>query len=189
VKRKKEKKPHKVVAEWLADEAVSRGGDIYVGIDSGAHGAIAFICGTSYCVVDIPTVKLKRGKGQKTGFVYQDIIRIFQQLDGQWPVQNIHVCLEKMQIGFGKGNNAYAGFRMGCNYGMWPLFIVSKGYSLEEVTSTSWKKKMGMTSDKNKSLKKARKMFPKAPLTRKKDHDRAEALMIAEYLRREHKGQ
>ena len=54
------------------------------------------------------------------------------------------------------------------------------------VSPQRWKKSMGVTQDKMKSLNLARELWPNAPLSRMKDHGRAEALLIAEYLRRTH---
>ena len=49
----------------------------------------------------------------------------------------------------------------------------------------AWKKAMGLDPDKNYSLDMARELWPTAPLKLKKHHGRAEALLIAEWLRRE----
>lgn len=46
-----------------------------------------------------------------------------------------------------------------------------------------WKKALGLDSDKNRSLSLARDLWPDAPITRQKDNGRAEALLIAEWLR------
>jgi Holliday junction resolvasome RuvABC endonuclease subunit len=51
------------------------------------------------------------------------------------------------------------------------------------VSPQKWKKHFGLTADKNEALDLARKLFPKAPLKLKKDINRAEALLIAEYWR------
>lgn len=47
-----------------------------------------------------------------------------------------------------------------------------------------WKKAMSLSSDKERSLAEARILFPQAKLLLKKDHGKAEALLIAEYARR-----
>lgn len=57
-----------------------------------------------------------------------------------------------------------------------PWFIVSP---------QRWKADMGVTSDKSTSLNLARQLWTTAPLTRKKDHGVAEALLLAEWLRRQ----
>lgn len=51
------------------------------------------------------------------------------------------------------------------------------------VTPRIWKKALGLDSDKNRSLALARDLWPDAPLARQKDNGRAEALLIAEWLR------
>ena len=52
------------------------------------------------------------------------------------------------------------------------------------VTPQVWKKSMNVTSDNEQSLAEARQRFPQAVLKLKKDHGKAEALLIAEYARR-----
>ena len=47
-----------------------------------------------------------------------------------------------------------------------------------------WKTEMKVTAEKEQSLVAARLMFPQATLLLKKDHGKAEALLIAEYFRR-----
>ena len=51
------------------------------------------------------------------------------------------------------------------------------------VSPQRWKKHFNLTADKNEALDLARKLFPKASLKLKKDINRAEALLIAEYWR------
>ena len=55
---------------------------------------------------------------------------------------------------------------------------------VEMVLPQAWKKTMGVTAEKEKSLAMARNLFPNAMLKLKKHHGRAEALLIAEYARR-----
>ena len=54
------------------------------------------------------------------------------------------------------------------------------------VSPQRWKKHFNLTADKNEALDLARKLFPKASLKLKKDINRAEALLIAEYWRQCH---
>ena len=51
------------------------------------------------------------------------------------------------------------------------------------VTPNVWKKALGLDSDKNRSLALARNLWEEAPISRQKDNGRAEALLIAEWLR------
>ena len=53
------------------------------------------------------------------------------------------------------------------------------------VTPQVWKKALKLDSDKKKSLVMARDLWPTAPLKRQKDNGRAEALLMAYWLRKQ----
>jgi Holliday junction resolvasome RuvABC endonuclease subunit len=53
------------------------------------------------------------------------------------------------------------------------------------INPKSWKKAMGVTSEKETSLIKARELWKTAPLKLKKNHGVAESLLLAEWLRRQ----
>lgn len=165
---------------------------LFIGIDPGAEGAIAFVASMCYAVIDIPTIQVKRSGGKKTEFNKPAIIQLFNILRASHQFRDrTHVILEvpPPSMGPGKGS-AYAQFRLGCAYAMWPLFLLSKGYHLTEISPGVWKKAMGLSgADKETSRFKALGMFPKADLQKKKHHNRAEALLLAEYLRRQHQGE
>jgi hypothetical protein len=57
------------------------------------------------------------------------------------------------------------------------------------VTPQVWKKSLKLTHAKLESLDMARNLFPNAPLHLKKHHGRAEALLIADWYRRQHETQ
>lgn len=159
----------------------------YIGIDPGAVGAIAVISkGIVPTLFDMPVIKVKRKGGTKSVFNYSEIVDIFKRLCQSYT--EIRVCLEQSQVQVkGKGSNAYTGFRVGVSYGIWPLFLAHLMIPVEEVAPVVWKRKMGLLGkDKEAARHKAMSMFPHASLKRKKDHGRAEALLLAEYLRREH---
>jgi crossover junction endodeoxyribonuclease RuvC len=160
--------------------------EVFVGIDPGADGAIGLLCGKRAVAVDIPTIKVKRAGGNKTVFNYSEIVRLFSHL--KRVRDRVHVCLEQAQIQVGgKGANAYTAFRVGVAYGIWPLFLAVKGYATEETYPQAWKRKMGLRgTDKEASRHKAIGLFPTADLRLKKHHNRAEALLIAEFHRRNH---
>jgi hypothetical protein len=74
-----------------------------------------------------------------------------------------------------------------CSYGMWPLFLTLLRLPFETVHPFAWKKKSGLTGlDKEAIRLKAAGMFPGADLCRKKDHNRAEALLLADWLESKH---
>jgi hypothetical protein len=53
----------------------------------------------------------------------------------------------------------------------------------ELVPPRVWKRDMGLTANKADSLTMARRLWPEAPLKRSKDNGRAEALLLAEWLK------
>ena len=155
-----------------------------MGIDPGATGGIGFVseCDEGFAM-DIPVSVVKRKGGTKTVADYQGIIELFRRIYEYHQPCDIKVCLEEAVVQIkGKGANAYTGFRVGCFYSMWPLFLLNQGHSLLEVHPRSWKGSMKILNmEKEQVRRKAAALFPDASLKRKMDHNRAEALMLALY--------
>jgi crossover junction endodeoxyribonuclease RuvC len=76
-------------------------------------------------------------------------------------------------------------FKFGMAFGGAIAIIERFSKTSHMVTPQKWKKDMGLTSDKAESLSMARKLWPLAPLHRVKDGGRAEALLMAEWYRRQ----
>jgi len=173
--------------EQLADfllnkKTTAKNKTLFLAIDPGSEGAIGMLSGQNYTVIDIPTLKIKRGKGKKTVFDLPQIVKLFDILDDTVHNHQVVAIVEQPPPSMGKGKgSAYGQFRLGCAYAMWPLFLISRGYSVTEVSPGVWKKKMKISSDKETARYKAQRLFPKAPLSRKRDHNRAEALLLAKY--------
>ena len=66
---------------------------------------------------------------------------------------------------------------MGC--GLIRGVLAGAGVPIISVTPAKWKKHFSLNSDAEKSRALAIRRFPTAPLARKKDHGRAEALLMA----------
>ena len=77
-------------------------------------------------------------------------------------------------------------FSMGQGLGIWKGIFAALGIPCDMVTPQRWKKLLmdGMGKKKDASRLRASQLFPDVGFPRKKDHGRAEALLIAEYLRR-----
>jgi len=150
---------------------------VYIGIDPGKTGAVAAL----QC--DAGTVSAKV-------WDYDDQ----EGMEGlEWLVQagcyNIKACVEKQQAWPKQGVSSV--FKLGENYGRWQGRLEVLKISYELVTPAMWRKgvfdAMPKQEDKKAmSLDLARRLFPElvGELKRKKDHGRAEALLIAEWLRR-----
>jgi crossover junction endodeoxyribonuclease RuvC len=163
---------------------------VYVGIDPGVSGAIGIIMGKRVFSMNIPVKKIKVNKKNRKIFDHDLIIKIFDLLEEY--EETMTVMLETGQLLW---NTAFASFSIGVSYGMWPLFLKSKGFNFKEVVPQVWKKQMGLISKKKgavakkeQSRTKALKLFPELDLKFKKDHDRAEAILLAVYARHLDKG-
>jgi len=165
---------------------------LYVGIDPGAHGAIALLAGPACTVIDMPSVLVKTSKRTKSGELQNrtqydlgTICAVFALLDSV--KHRILVVLERGSAR--PTDNGVTGFQVGVGFGMWPLFFQSKGYALELVIPSVWKRKLGLLkADKEASRLMAQRLFPTAPLQYKKNEGRAEALLLAHWVRQAHEG-
>jgi hypothetical protein len=141
-----------------------------------------------------PAAKWKVIVGEDRHPNYAGIIALFKLLK---PVKDrVHVLLEKVPLTIGKGR-AYGDMVLNRLYGMWPLFLTSKNYAgFHEEAPLDWKEALGIPRfkgvppkkarvlKKKASLALARKLYPGADIAREMDHDRAEALLMVEFLRR-----
>ena len=99
------------------------------------------------------------------------------------PKEGAEICMEAVHSMPGQGVSS--SFQFGRAVGVISAVCELTRYPVHLVTPQKWKKALKLDSDKNKSLELARELWPLAPLKRKKDNGRAEALLLAEYLRRE----
>lgn len=150
----------------------------YIGIDPGAAGAVAVLVqpipeeekpGPPLWVIDMPPNP-------------RDLVDAIRDA----PVGGIAgalVVLERQGARPGQGVSSV--FKIGQRYGEIVGVLAALGLSYVEVMPGVWKRYMGLTGkDKEASRAMARQLWPDAPLARKKDEGRAEALLIAEYARR-----
>ena len=155
---------------------------IFIGIAPGLTGAWAAINerGDYITMSDLPTVAT--GKGQKVqrqidpASLARDLAHIAQD--------SAFVALEKTSAMPGQGVASM--FSMGDSFGAIRAAVAIKSLACELVPSATWKRAMGLDSDKERCRAKAIQLFPKASvmLARKRDHNRSEALLLAEWLRR-----
>lgn len=179
--------------DHVVTQALSRQTPLYVGIDPGVSGAIAVLSPQvqAVAVCDIPTTKVARGhnKGKRTEYLYNAILALFGALAGH--SQHIRVMLEHGQP-MGRNDTPLTAYSVGWGTGMWPLFLTAMDLAYELANPAVWKKAMGLAGkDKEASRVLAQRLFPggRHALQFKKDHNRAEALLLAEYGRRRWQGQ
>jgi len=150
---------------------------IFCGIDPGVDGAVAVInTDTGFVTVDdLPT-----GPHGIDPVALQDELRI-------WGIRSVH--LEDNRAN-GR-NGSLANFSMGRSEGLIVAAVLCAGIPLWRVRPVEWQRAVGLSNVKAAERKeasrlRAREMYPEmaALLKRKKDHNRAEALLIATYARK-----
>lgn len=77
-------------------------------------------------------------------------------------------------------------FKMGEGYGALKAVLTMSGVRIEIVQPAKWKSALAVEKDKNAAIRRATEFFPDYGhlWSRAKDHDRAEAAMLAHYGRR-----
>jgi hypothetical protein len=143
-----------------------------IGIDPGASGGIAILCGDN-----VTTHKLAE-------MTEQDTWRLLAEHE---PAT---VYLERVHAGPNMASSA--AFKFGCGYGTLKASAIAAGLRLVEVTPQVWQRKLGLpkigggygANDKEKKLRNktaAQQLFPSLRIT----NYIADALLIAEYGRRQ----
>ena len=147
-----------------------------LGIDPGLDGGIAIISGSHIELLEtIPTEK-------KTGFIKRQVDA--QKLSNILRVYPISVCyLEKVASRPGQGVGSV--FSFGDTYGAIRGVLGALGIPTYYVLPQTWKKAL-IISSKEDSLKASKDLFPSVSF-KKKDHNIAEALLIAYYGQKERK--
>jgi crossover junction endodeoxyribonuclease RuvC len=115
--------------------------------------------------------------------IYIDTEYVWSEMSLARDGQDCAVIVEA--VGAMPGQGVSSSFKFGMAYGAAISLATRLKCEVELVRPQKWKKEMGLSYDKDLSLDMARKLWPEAPLKRKKDVDRAEALLLAEYLRRQ----
>jgi len=145
----------------------------FVGIDIGLEGAIAAIDEhrNVLCLHDTPLIKAKRHDYDVAG-----MYALLTDLHRQHP--HMLAVIEEAQAMPGMGQSSR--LSLGKGFGFWVGMLVGK-VPYVTVRPGTWKKELALPADKELVRKKASAFFPGAALTRKKDHNRAEALFLAHY--------
>lgn len=154
---------------------------IVLGIDIGLTGAIAAIDHVSAAVEDMPTQPLPGDRQVKREVDPRALMLLVRQLVR--PGVEALAVMEDVHAGVGMGTTGPASLMdsKGCIRAVLSIARID----VRTVQPRVWKRAYGLTSDKGGSLVEARRMFPllSDALKRKRDHNRAEALLIAAYAR------
>lgn len=158
-----------------------------LGIDPDMNGAVAVLkpqhSGSPAQVYDAPNVKVFIGKGVRRRLDARSIVSLLRDLGA--PAGSIAYIEQSMPFPNDGKQGCWCG---GYGYGLWVGTLVASGFSVIPIPSRVWKKHFdlsGGSSQKDESRAVACSLFASLSpqLKRKKDHGRAEALLIAAYGR------
>ena len=155
---------------------------IIVGIDPGIAGAICFFSnGNVIDVIDMPI--MPEGKKNKKQVNGRQIFNEIKLIKSKFLNENISVVVEQVSAMPGQGVTSM--FNFGQSFGVIKGICSAMELPIYYVRPAKWKKYFNLiNSEKDASRTKAIEMFPKIShkLSRKKDNNKAEAILIAQFF-------
>ena len=154
---------------------------LIIGIDPGITGSICFFeDGKIIDVVEMPNMaEGKKNKRQVNGAqIYHEIYKRIKHLEKK----DIKVVIEQVAAMPGQGVTSM--FNFGQSFGVLKGICAAMQISMYFVRPAKWKKYFNLkNSEKDASRTKAIEIFPhfSAQLSRKKDSNKADAILIASY--------
>jgi len=154
---------------------------LIIGIDPGISGSICFFeDGKILDVVEMPTMTDgKKNKKQVNGSqIYNEITKRIKQTDKK----NIKVIIEQVSAMPGQGVTSM--FNFGQSFGILKGICSAMQLPMYFVRPAKWKKYFNLiNSEKDASRTKAIEIFPyfSSYLSKKKDSNKADAILIASY--------
>ncbi len=188
-------------ANWKYKEQAAKGRPetmtpLYLGIDPGLDGALAVICPSGDVhFMNTPTLKVKPNSEKRS----YDLRAMWTALGEGWARSSngVFVCIETQQSM--PGMSAPAVFSTGFGYGLWVAFLTAGKTPWMGVRPHIWKRRLEIPkgAGKDASLDLALRLFPGAygqlqtkrgEVTKKDIEGRADALLLAEFGRRQRDG-
>lgn len=154
---------------------------LILGIDPGLTGAIAALDhnGALIDATDLPTILIGKGGGSvKRQISAAGLAEHLRWVTGRI-MDDTLVIIERVAAMPKQG--ASSTFSLGDTSGCIRGVVATLGLPISYVTPAQWKKHFGLGTDKEEARARATLLYPAAELTRKKDHNRAEAILLARY--------
>lgn len=156
---------------------------IYIGIDPGLSGAVVALDGGGrvISIQDVPTVHVRRGSKNRRAYVEAQMATLMRALAQQGSsvvaLENVHAMPKQ---------GVTSMFSMGVGVGIWRGILATLFLPYELIEPAVWKRAMKIPAggDKGSSVVRALQLFPRAAEQIGKNHNRADALLLAEHLRR-----
>ncbi|CAA6669164.1 unnamed protein product [Spirodela intermedia] len=145
-----------------------------IGIDPDVSGGLAVLKGDTAQVFDSPHLKVLVGKTLRKRLDPRSIVHLLQSFGA--PRGTTAYIEQSMPFPQDGKQGWWSG---GYTYGLWIGILVASGFSVVPVSSRSWKDHFELFGSREAAIA----LFPslESQLRRKKDHGRAEALLIAAY--------
>lgn len=156
--------------------------ELFIGIDVGLDGGLAMQFPNGRCAVArTPTLeRVVSGKKRRTYDIVSLIGGLKEPVRQYGTAQTIAV-LE--QVHSHPGQSVTSQFSLGYGRGVYEALLTALEIPFELVSPNLWKKEMvGVGQDKGASILKAQQLFPGVAIGR--SHGMAEALLLAEWIRR-----
>ena len=154
---------------------------LIIGIDPGISGSICFLQeGKILDVIEMPTMtEGKKNKKQVNGSqIYNEICKIINNIEKQ----DIRVVIEKVSAMPGQGVTSM--FNFGQSFGILKGITSAMQLPVYFVRPAKWKKYFNLiNSEKDASRTRAIEIFPyfSSQLSKKKDSNKADAILIASF--------
>lgn len=163
------RKSYDLAITALREEHLSR---VVVAIDPGLNGGVAILGGTGHLkAFDIPTM------GEKTKR------RLNGAMLARFVIETHVTCAVIEKASARPAQGVSSSFRFGMAFGQCLGILEALFIPMETVAPSRWKREMKLDSSKENSRLRAIEMYPKYEhfFTRKKDHNRAEAALLASW--------
>ncbi|KAF8403673.1 hypothetical protein HHK36_011777 [Tetracentron sinense] len=174
-----------IEGEGPTSNACSDSSEWMIGVDPDVSGALALLksdnSGCSAQVFDTPHLQVLVGKRVRRRLDAKSMVQLLRSFDAPLGtaayIEQSSPFPQDGKLGWWSG---------GFGYGLWIGILVASGFSVIPVPSMLWKNQFQLSGSrlcKDDSRKAASILFPSLSslLKRKKDHGRAEALLIAAY--------
>ncbi|MDA8110245.1 MAG: crossover junction endodeoxyribonuclease [Betaproteobacteria bacterium] len=152
---------------------------LLIGVDPGLSGALAALDRNGLRgVADMPTMAAGKGTGKVKAQVNPAALA---ELLREWcdPQDAVLAVLER--VGAMPGQGVASVFSLGDSFGCLRGVLAAKRIPVHVVAPGVWKKAYSLGSHKEQARARAIELYPQASLARKRDHGRAEAILLARY--------
>ena len=178
----------------MGDTALGDAVMLTLGIDPGLSGACAILHDDSMVpeVFDLPTLEVIRNKKRRREYQIASLVSSLTLHIGNRMSETgeVHAYVERSQampfMLHGRTQGVTSSFSMGRGLGILEGVLSALNIPYTLVAPATWKRAMlggKVKQAKEASRLRAQQLFPGADLSKKRDHGKAEALLIAQYGR------